>query len=95
MTEQSTDTTIPTGMALPAKLADIDADFLSNLLKARGLLEADNAITAIEESGVGMTAGYFSDIKKIHCQFKNPTDCPSPPCCQGLARFRDAARRCH
>ena len=77
MTEQSTDTTIPAGMALPAKLADIDADFLSNLLKARGLLEADNAITAIEESGVGMTAGYFSDIKKIHCQFKTPTDCPA------------------
>ena len=77
MTNQPTDTTIPKGMELPAKLANINAAFLSQLLTARGLLEADNEVTAIEEAGVGMTAGYFSDIKKIHCLFKSPTNCPA------------------
>ena len=75
--DQATETTIPKDMELPAKLADINAAFLTQLLKARGLLETDNDITAVEESGVGMTAGYFSDIKKIHCSFKAPTNCPA------------------
>ena len=77
MIDQATETTIPKDMELPAKLADINAAFLTQLLKARGLLETDNDITAVEESGVGMTAGYFSDIKKIHCSFKAPTNCPA------------------
>ena len=77
MTKQPAETRIPDHMALPAKLADINANFLSQLLKARGLLEVDNEITAVEEAGVGMTAGYFSDIKKIHCHFQSPTSCPA------------------
>jgi hypothetical protein len=64
-------------MDLPARLSDINADFMTRLLRARGLLADHNEIIRIDESGVGMTAGYFSDIKKLHCHFKEPTECPS------------------
>ncbi len=69
--------TLPQHMVLPARLSDINSDYMTQLLQARGLLEQDNTVVTMDESGVGMTAGYFSDIKKIHCHFKNPTACPS------------------
>ena len=73
----SSTSTLPSGMDLPARLSDINADFMTRLLRARGLLADHNEIIRIDESGVGMTAGYFSDIKKLHCHFKEPTECPS------------------
>ena len=69
MSSDTESTRIPEGMSLPNRLSDINPEFLTQLLQARGLLEPDNAVASVEEAGVGMTAGYFSDIKKIHCQF--------------------------
>lgn len=77
MSSDTESTRIPEGMSLPNRLSDINPEFLTQLLQARGLLEPDNAVASVEEAGVGMTAGYFSDIKKIHCQFSNTTDCPA------------------
>ena len=66
--------TTPVGMSLPRNLDDIDADFLTRLLQARGELGADNRVTRCEESDVGMTAGYFSAIKRMRCEFEKPVD---------------------
>lgn len=65
---------IPAGMTLPKTLEDVDAGFMTALLQARGILGADNHVTATEDSGVGMTAGYFSAIKKVKCHYAVPTD---------------------
>lgn len=65
---------IPNGMQLPRKLDDIDARFMTQLLRARGLIGEDNEVTATEDEGVGMTAGYFSSIKRVKCHFKHQTD---------------------
>lgn len=63
---------LPPGMDLPRSLADIDADFMTQLLRHRGVLDESNAIVSVEESGVGMTAGYFSAIKKMKCTYRTP-----------------------
>ena len=47
---------------------------MTQLLRARGILGADNQVVATEDSGVGMTAGYFSSIKKVKCHYAKPTD---------------------
>jgi hypothetical protein len=65
---------IPNGLALPRTLDDVDAAFMTGLLQARGILDADNRVVSTEDSGVGMTAGYFSAIKKVKCQYASPTD---------------------
>ena len=38
------------------------------------MIDETNAVVAMEESGVGMTAGYFSDIKRVGCtDLRQPT----------------------
>jgi hypothetical protein len=64
---------IPAGMILPKTLDDVDAPFMTALLRARGVLDASNHVVATEDSGVGMTAGYFSAIKKVKCRYAAPT----------------------
>jgi len=64
---------IPAGMTLPKTLEDVDASFMTALLRARGVLDASNHVVATEDRGVGMTAGYFSAIKKVRCHYAAPT----------------------
>ena len=68
---------LPNGLELPRGLDDIDADFMTTLLRARDVIEPSNAVVSLAESGVGMTAGYFSAIKRIECTFAEPTDAQS------------------
>jgi len=68
---------LPSGMELPARLSEIDADYLTRLLQHRGVIAPDNRIVAVEESDVGMTAGYFSAIKRMRCTYREPTDAPA------------------
>jgi len=65
---------IPAGMTLPKTLDDVNASFMTGLLRARGILDAGNHVVATEDSGVGMTAGYFSAIKKVKCSYALSTD---------------------
>ena len=64
-------------MALPRSLADVDAGFMTLLLRARGVISPSNSVVALDERDVGMTAGYFSAIKRVICAFAEPTDAPS------------------
>lgn len=64
-------------IALPADLDGIDAAFMTNVLRADGVISATNEVVSRTESGVGMTAGYFSAIKKVRCVYKEPTDAPN------------------
>ena len=64
-------------MALPRSLADVDAGFMTLLLRARGVISPTNSVVALDERDVGMTAGYFSAIKRVICAFAEPTDAPS------------------
>ena len=34
-------------------------------------------MVVLDESGVGLTAGYFSDIKRVQCTYRHPTDAPA------------------
>lgn len=65
---------IPAGMKIPRSLDDVNASFMTDLLRARGILGPDNHVVATEDQGVGMTAGYFSSIKKVKCQYASPVD---------------------
>ena len=65
---------IPDGMSLPRNLDDVNAEFMTKLLQARGVIASDNHVTHTEDAGVGMTAGYFSAIKKVKCHYANPTN---------------------
>ena len=62
---------------LPAGLAGFDADFMTDLLRHRGLIAATNRVVRMQEAGVGMTAGYFSALKKVTCSYLEPTPAPS------------------
>ena len=62
---------------LPASLADVDRRFMTTLLRKDGMIDEADEVVSIEESGVGMTAGYFSDIKKIRCTYARSTDAAS------------------
>jgi hypothetical protein len=67
--------TIPVGMKLPRNLGEIDAEYLTGILRSQGLIKDSNSIVSVVESGVGMTAGYFSDIKKMKVTFAESTEC--------------------
>ena len=55
---------------LPKHLDEIDARFMTEALRASGHIAATDAVVTQEECGVGMTAGYFSAIKKVKCAFR-------------------------
>jgi hypothetical protein len=65
---------LPRDLVLPRGLDDIDAAFMTKVLRASGLISPTNEVVSQEEHDVGMTAGYFSAIKKIRCTYKEPTD---------------------
>lgn len=83
---------IPKGMALPSNLAAIDATFMTQLLRARGLISARNSVVSIEESDVGMTAGYFSAIKRMKCTYADATDAPRSFIAKAWPEFEIAPR---
>ena len=58
---------------LPARLDNVDAEFMTELLRYSGVISAPNKVIRIEEADVGMTAGYFSAIKKVKCVYREPT----------------------
>lgn len=64
------------GLALPRGLDDIDAAFMTKVLRQSGAIGPDNHVVDQAEEGVGMTAGYFSSIKRIICTYAAPTDAP-------------------
>ncbi len=55
---------------LPKHLDEIDARFMTEALRASGHIGATDAVVSQEECGVGMTAGYFSAIKKVKCAYR-------------------------
>jgi hypothetical protein len=61
-------------MVVPKTLGDVDATFMTALLLARGVIDPDNRVVSTEESGVGMTAGYFSAVKRVRCRYARSTD---------------------
>ena len=63
-------------LILPKGLADADAHFMTQVLRQSGAIASDNEVVSQEEQDVGMTAGYFSAIKRVKCRYKNPTDAP-------------------
>lgn len=52
---------------LPKSTEEVDAAWMTALLKHRKLLTGDQHVAEIKTSGVGMTAGYFSSIVKVEC----------------------------
>lgn len=68
---------VPSGLEIPAKSGDVDESYMTTLLKARGVIGDDNEVVSMTSSGVGDTAGYFSDIKFITCVFKVDTGAPT------------------
>jgi hypothetical protein len=64
------------GLVLPKGLDDIDAAFMTQVLRQSGAISETNAVVSQEEKGVGMTAGYFSAIKRVICTYREPTDAP-------------------
>lgn len=61
------------GLVLPKSLAEVDAAFMTRVLRDAGVIAATNEVISQEEKGVGMTAGYFSEIKKVTCTYREPT----------------------
>ena len=59
--------------ALPKDLSEIDAAFMTAALRASGHIDEANEVVSQEESDVGTTAGYYSSIKKVKCEFRRPT----------------------
>jgi hypothetical protein len=62
--------------ALPRGLDDVDAAFMTQVLRRSGAISPTNRVVSQEEKSVGMTAGYFSAIKRVICTFSEPTDAP-------------------
>ena len=60
-------------LELPRSLADVDAAFMTKVLRRSGVIAATNEVVSQEEKGVGMTAGYFSEIKKVKCTYRQAT----------------------
>ena len=55
---------------LPKHLDEIDARFMTEALRASGHIASTDVVVTQEECGVGMTAGYFSAIKKVKCAYR-------------------------
>ena len=83
---------IPNGLALPSSLAQIDASFMTRLLRARGVIGASQSVVSMEESDVGMTAGYFSAIKRLKCTYSEATDAPRSFIAKAWPEFEIAPR---
>ena len=72
---------------LPARLDDVNANFMTDLLRHRGVISDTNEVVKIDEADVGMTAGYFGDLKKMKCFYKEPTTAQSQFVAKTWPRF--------
>ena len=61
------------GLVLPKSLDEVDAAFMTHVLREAGVIGPANEVVSQEEKGVGMTAGYFSEIKKVRCSYREST----------------------
>jgi Ecdysteroid kinase-like family len=59
---------------VPRTVDGVDASFMTDVLRRSGVIDATNEVVSQVESGVGMTAGYFSSIKKVKCQYRRAVD---------------------
>lgn len=75
------------GLELPRGLDDVDAAFMTKVLRQSGVIAATNEVVSQDEKGVGMTAGYFSAIKKVKCTYKDATDAPDSFVVKGWPLF--------
>jgi hypothetical protein len=64
-------------LVLPKGLDDVDAAFMTQVLRNSGAIGPSNEVVSQEEQGVGMTAGYFSAIKKVRCTYREATSAPA------------------
>lgn len=64
-------------LTLPRALHEADAAFMTRVLRRSGAISATNSVISQAEQDVGMTAGYFSSIKKVRCTYAEPTDAPT------------------
>lgn len=64
-------------LALPRALHEIDPAFMTQVLRRSGAIAATNRVVSQTEQGVGMTAGYFSSIKKVRCTYAEATGAPT------------------
>lgn len=64
-------------LVLPRRLEDVDAAFMTDILRRSGAISPTNRVISQSEQGVGMTAGYFSSIKKVRCAYAEPADAPT------------------
>jgi len=61
---------------MPRSLGDFTAEWMTQLLQFRGMIPPSVKVTSLSQTGVGMTAGYFSSIAKVKCEFSGPVTCP-------------------
>lgn len=66
-------------MGLPKDLDAMDKAWFTELLRHRGCINPGDSVVSMEEKGVGMTAGYFSAIKKVTITLSPgaPASCPT------------------
>ena len=50
---------------------------MTRALRHAGVIDMANHVVSQEERGVGMTAGYFSAIKKVRCTYRHPATAPT------------------
>src|SRR5260370_14257157 len=59
---------------LPRTIGEVDAAFMTRVLRHAGVISAFDEVVSKGEGDVGMTAGYFSAIKKVKCTYKHAKD---------------------
>ncbi len=64
-------------LVLPKGLGDVDAAFMTTVLRQSSVISPTNEVVSLEESGVGITAGYFSAIKRVKCAYTEATSAPN------------------
>jgi hypothetical protein len=67
---------IPEHLDIPSGLDDVDTTFMTEMLRDRGVIAPTDQVVDQDERDVGMTAGYFSAIKKVKCTCRDAIDAP-------------------
>ena len=62
---------------LPQTIDQVDETFMTTVLRRAGVIATDDEVVMQAETDVGMTAGYFSAIKKVRCIYRHATGAPS------------------
>jgi hypothetical protein len=62
---------------LPARIEQADKAFMTRVLRQARVIADDDEVIDQQEADVGMTAGYFSAIKKVRCTYRRATAAPN------------------